>query len=91
MTERLLERYRMLLAQLLFEREAAGGDLPEEEESRFVAALDDVLRQLGPSVQAEIDRIDREVTQVPLQVAEDPHFVDLAVAEGTSVLPRKAA
>lgn len=91
MTERLLERYRILLAQLLFEREAAGGELPEDEESRFVAALDDILRELGPSVRAEVQRIDREVAQASLPVIKEPDLVDLAVAEGTSSLPRTAA
>ena len=83
-----LERYRILLSQLLFEREAAGGDLPEEEESRYVELLDDVWWQLSPSEQ---EQIERELKQVTVQVAEEPDLVDLAVAEGSSALPRRAA
>jgi len=83
-----LERYRLLLTQLLFEREAAGGDLPEEEESRYVELLDEVWWQLRPSDQ---EQIERELKQVVVQVAEEPDLVDLAVAEGSSALPRRAA
>jgi hypothetical protein len=83
-----LERYRVLLSQLLFEREAAGGDLPEEEESRYVELLDNVWWQLSPSEQ---EQIERELKQVAVQVAEEPRLVDLALAEGSSALPRRAA
>jgi hypothetical protein len=50
-----LERYRRLLTQLLFEREAAGGELPEQEESRYVELLDEVWWQLSPSDQDLIE------------------------------------
>jgi hypothetical protein len=83
-----LDRYRVLLTQLLFEREAAGGDLSEDEESRYVALLDDVWWQLSASEQ---EQIERELMQVPVQVSEDPSLVDLAVIEGTNALPRRAA
>jgi hypothetical protein len=83
-----VNRYRMLLTQLLFEREAAGGDLPEEEESRYVELLDEVWWQLNPNDQ---DLIERELKQVAVQVREEPQLVDLAVLEGSSALPRRAA
>jgi hypothetical protein len=63
----LVERYRILLTQLLFEREAAGGDLPEEEESRYVEMLDEVWWQLIPSDQ---EVIEQELKQVAVQVRE---------------------
>ena len=88
MTEQPLKRYRLLLSQLLFEREAAGGDLSEEEESRHVALLDDVWWTLSASDQ---EQIERELQQVAVQVGEEPDLVDLAVSEGSSAVPRKAA
>jgi hypothetical protein len=88
MNQQPLERYRILLSQLLFEREAAGGDLPDEEESRFVALLDEVWWQLSPN---DHEQIERELRQVAVQVGEEPELVDLAVAEGSSALPRRAA
>lgn len=42
MSERHLDRCQLLLTQLLFEREAAGGDLSEDEEWRYVALLDEI-------------------------------------------------
>ena len=59
-----LERYRILLSQLLFEREAAGGDLSEEEESRFVASLDELWWQLSSSDQ---EQVERELMQVAVE------------------------
>ncbi len=88
MKQQPLERYRILLSQLLFEREAAGGDLPEEEESRYVALLDEVWWELSPNDQ---EQLERELRQVAVQVGEEPALVDLAVAEGSSALPRRAA
>jgi hypothetical protein len=83
-----VERYRMLLTQLLFEREAAGGDLAEEEESRYVELLDEVWWRLSRNDQ---DPIEKELKQVAVQVREEPQLVDLAVLEGSSALPRRAA
>lgn len=84
-----LVRYRTLLTLLLFEREAAGGDLPEAEEARFVALLDEVWWQLS---RAEQESIDRELAQpVAVQVGEEHKLVDCVVQEGTSALPREAA
>lgn len=56
MTQQTLERYRALLAQLVFERAAAGGELPEAEESRFVTLLDELWWQLGPADQEKVER-----------------------------------
>jgi hypothetical protein len=83
-----LDRYRVLLTQLLFERAAAGGDLPEDEESRYVALLDALWWQLSPIDQ---EQIERELLQVAVQIDVDPDLVDRPVAEGTSDLPRRAA
>jgi hypothetical protein len=83
-----VERYRVLLTQLLFEREAAGGDLPEEAESRYVELLDEVWWQLDPSDQ---EQVERELKQIAVHVGEEPALVDLEVMEGSSALPRRAA
>jgi hypothetical protein len=89
MREELLGRYRILLARLLFEREAAGGDLPEDDESRFVAHLDEIWWQLDPAEQALIDQELSESKS--LDIREEFHLVDCDVSEGGSVLPRRAA
>jgi hypothetical protein len=83
-----LARYRVLLTELLFEREAAGGDLPESDESRYVALLDEIWWQLSPSDQ---EQVEDELKHSSVEVNEDPDFVDFPVAEGTSTLPRRAA
>jgi hypothetical protein len=82
------QRYRQLLSQLLFEREAAGGELLEDEEFMFVERLDQLWRQLSTDEQ---DSIDRELAEpIHLLVNEEPHLVDCVVSEGSSVAPRKA-
>jgi len=87
--DELIARYRILLARLLFEREAAGGELAEDEESRFVALLDEVWWQLDPAEQALIDH---ELSESkPLEIREEIHRVDCEVPEGGSALPRRAA
>ena len=60
MNQQPLERYRVLLAQLMFERAAAGGELPEAEESRFVTLLDELWWQLGP---ADREKVERELAR----------------------------
>jgi hypothetical protein len=84
-----LNRYRAALIELLFEREAAGGELSEDQESMFVERLDRLWWQLSP---AEQDLIDRELAQPSApRVDEEPLLVDCAVSEGTSAAPRRAA
>ncbi len=84
-----LDRYRALLTELLFEREAAGGDLSEEEESYYVARLDTLWQSLLP---AEQDVIDAELAAPELTVSgEELRLVDCVVAQGSSEMPRKAA
>jgi hypothetical protein len=83
-----LHRYRALLNELLFEREAAGGELSEHQESLFVEQLDHLWWQLSS---AEQDLIDRELSQPSeLEVREPPNLVDCAVSEGSSALRRSA-
>lgn len=55
-----LDRYGALLTELLFEREAAGGELSEEHESHYVERLDAVWHRLQPGEQ---DLIDAELAQ----------------------------
>lgn len=84
-----LDRYRALLTELLFEREAAGGELSEEEESHYVERLDAIWHRLKP---AEQDLIDAELTQPqPTLASTEFSFVDCVVAPGSSQMPRKAA
>jgi hypothetical protein len=89
MREKLLAHYRSLLSRLMFEREAAGGELAQDEESRFVALLDEIWWQLDPIEQASIDQ---ELSESrPISIHEEFHLVDCEVPEGGSVLPRRAA
>ena len=85
----LLTRYRTLLGQLLFEREAAGGELPDDEESRFVERLDEVWWQLSPEEQELVDR--ELVGPGTPQVSEELNLIDCEVSKGSKALPRKAA
>jgi hypothetical protein len=89
MSEELIGRYRILLARLLFEREAAGGEFAEDEESRFVALLDEIWWQLDPTEQELIDQDLGE--SKPIDVREEIHLVDCDVPRGGSMLPRRAA
>jgi hypothetical protein len=82
-------RYRTLLATLLFEREAAGGDLPESDEAKFVALLDEIWWQLTSDEQGEIDGELQHETVVIAPETLDIH--DCLVSEGSSALPRQAA
>jgi len=89
MREELLKRYRGQLSRLLFEREAAGGELPEDEESRFVALLDEIWWQLDP---AEQTLVDQELSNSkPLDIREEFNLVDCEVPVGSGALPRRAA
>lgn len=82
-------RYRTLLTELLFEREAAGGELPDNEESLFVERLDEIWWQLSESEQSLIER---ELAQPSAPaVHESPELVDCEVSEGSRAVPRKAA
>lgn len=87
MSSQPLDRYRVLLTQLLFERAAAGGELSEDEESRYVASLDELWWQLSPTEQ---ETMEREL-QASVEVGVEPDLVDRPVAEGTSDPPRRAA
>lgn len=84
-----LDRYRSLLTELLFEREAAGGELSEEDESHYVERLDTVWHGLTPEEQ---DTIDAELAEPELAaVSEELSLVDCLVVEGSSEMPRRAA
>jgi hypothetical protein len=81
-------RYRSLLNELLFEREAAGGELPESQESAFVERLDELWWQLSSAEQREIDK---ELAEPSFPEVVEEHFVDCDVGDGSSAAPRKAA
>ncbi|HEY5959170.1 MAG TPA: hypothetical protein VIV60_21580 [Polyangiaceae bacterium] len=89
MTIELLDRYRVLMNELLFTREAEAGDLPEELESSYVERLEDLWWQLSESEQAAYE--------AELTLAESPsspeelNFVDCTVTEGGHASPRRAA
>lgn len=85
----LVKCYRALLTELLFEREAQGGELPEEAESHFVERLDGLWWQLSAEEQAAIDR--ELQSGVAVSVSEEPRLVDCKVAKGAKALPRRAA
>jgi hypothetical protein len=50
-----IDQYRALLNQLLFEREAAGGELSEGLESHFIEGLGALWWKLSLEEQQEID------------------------------------
>jgi hypothetical protein len=83
-----LNQYRALLTQLLLDREAAGGELPDEEESMYVERLDRLWWQLSS---AEQDVIDQELAEPPTASETPLNLVDCVVSEGSSDVPRKAA
>lgn len=56
MSSETFDRYRALLMQLLLDREAAGGELSEEDEARYVERLDELWWKLSPSDQEQIER-----------------------------------
>lgn len=56
MAANLKSAYKITLADLLGAREFAGGALPEEEESTFVALLDELWGNLDPVDQIELER-----------------------------------
>jgi hypothetical protein len=60
----------------------------DEEELRYVELLDEVWWQLSRSDQ---ELIEQELKQVAVQVREEQQLFDLAVLEGSSALPRRAA
>lgn len=84
-----LDAYRAIFCQLLFEREAAGGDLSEEQESLFVERLDALWWQLSATEQ---ETIEAEIASpLTLAVGEEINFVDREVAKGSRESPRRAA
>lgn len=83
------QRYRELLNRLLLERELAGGALPDEDESDYVAQLDLYWWEMTPEEQ---ERIERELAEditpdAPLELGQ----TDQEVGIGQRVPPRKAA
>jgi hypothetical protein len=85
MGDRLLE-YRKALALLLFEREAAGGELSQDEEARHVEQLDEIWSRLTPDEQATMDA---ELANGPSQaVREEPRLVDRVVTKDSTNDPR---
>jgi hypothetical protein len=48
--------FRELMQQLLAAREAAGGELPQEQESVFVGKLDDIWWKLSEDERVLIER-----------------------------------
>jgi hypothetical protein len=84
-----LQRYRELLYRLLLERELAGGALLEEDESEYVALLDQHWWEMTPEEQAQIERelADDSVPAAPRELGQTDQQVEL----GQQVPPRKAA
>jgi len=82
-------RYRELLFQLLFFREIAGGELPPEEEARWVSELDRCWHEMTDEEQQAAERhfAERPVPEAP----EALHQEDLVVTEGARTGPRRAA
>jgi len=82
--------YRELLGELLFEREAAGGELSEEQESDYAERLDDVWWQLSAEERQAIEDEHQE-TAAPIAAPGDLGAVDVEVEEGSHAAPRRWA
>lgn len=84
-----VDRYLGILDQLLFERAAAGGDIPDEDEARFAEQLDDLWWQLTAEERQTIDA--QLIAPPPAAVSEEIRLVDDAVSAGAEMPPRRAA
>ncbi|MCA9595423.1 MAG: hypothetical protein KC776_19045 [Myxococcales bacterium] len=83
-----LDRYRKLMNELLFVREAEGGQLSDELESSYVERLEELWWTLSESEQKEYEA-DR-VGPGALGGPEHLDLVDRAVHEGDDTGPREA-
>ena len=83
------QRYRELLYRLLLERELAGGVLREEDESEYVAQLDQHWWEMTPEEQGQIERelAEDSAPAAPRELGQ----TDQAVELGQQVPPRRAA
>jgi hypothetical protein len=89
MSADLLDRYRQLMNELLFVREAEGGDLPVEVESAHVERLDDLWWQLSAQEQTTFEA--ELASKPPPASTAELGLVDCEVDEGSHGAPRKAA
>lgn len=82
-------RYGELLIQLLLFREAAGGELPPEDEARMVSELDRCWREMSEEErqESELGFAGRPVPPAP----DSLHEEDLVVPDGSRIGPRRAA
>jgi hypothetical protein len=83
------QRYRELLNRLLLERELAGGALPDDDESEYVAQLDHYWWEMTPEEQAQIEQELAE--DIPPDAPHELGQMDQEVGIGQQVPPRKAA
>jgi hypothetical protein len=83
------QRYRELLNRQLLERELAGGALPDEDESEYVAQLDEYWWEMPSEEQEQIERelAENIIPDAPLELGQ----TDQEVRIGQRVPPRKAA
>lgn len=82
-----LNRYRILMNELMFAREAEGGDLGMEVEAAYVARLDELWWQLSEEEQQAYE-IELAKGEVP-SIENHPNLVDRIVEKGDCVGPRK--
>lgn len=89
MSQSPLDEYRKLMNELLLLREAEGGELPVEVESRYVEHLDDLWWRLSDDQQELYER-ELEDTAA-LTGPENLNLIDCEVAQGAKTVPRQAA
>lgn len=81
----MVDAFLKLLNELLFERELAGGELTQEQESEYAGRLTDIWNQLTEEQQDEVEALHQRVPGAPVSL----HLEDVDVQEGTTVLPRR--
>lgn len=81
-------RYAELMLELLLERELAGGELPEAEESRRVAELDRCWWAMTNEEQADYERW--LAASKPPDAPAELELKDVIVSEGSTSSPRAA-
>jgi hypothetical protein len=80
------QKYRELVLELLFEREAAPDGLSQETEAQYAGALDRCWRAMS---EEEQDAVEGEfASKVPPTVSQEPRWRDREVNKGATELPR---
>lgn len=89
MTAELSKQFRRLMAELLIEREFAGGDLPVETEAEYAERLEHLWWQLSREDRAAYEA--ELASTLPPASQESLNLVDCEISQGDESLPRRKA